>query len=122
MFLPQITFGFLFGDSLPKTRELASYVIPLLSPVRQPETCLRWSVQEFENQTVCFGVDDMIVTNTDDRPSELHADFDPLNPADWLSLPGGQIHVLLFSFIRNTQLYNLIKPYILFYLVIAEWL
>lgn len=107
--LPLIIFCNLFTfwfDSLPKTRELASYVFPLLSPVRQPETCLRWSVEIVENQTVCFGVDDVIVTNTADRPSELHADFDPLNTADWLSLPGGKIHVQLFpsNKIRNNFL------------------
>lgn len=77
---------------------------------------MRWSVEIVENQTVCFGVDDVIVTNTADRPSELHADFDPLNTADWLSLPGGKIHVQLFpsNKIRNHFLKCLSRH--------AEWL
>ena len=93
MFLPSIIFVFLIFDSLPKNKELASYVIPLSPPVRQPEICFRWSVQIIKNQHVCFGVDDVIVTNMADRPYELHADFDPPSTADWLSLPGGKIHV-----------------------------
>lgn len=71
-------------------------MIPLSSSIRQPETCFRWSVQlPGEHSHVCVAIDDVIVTNTADRPLELHADFDPLSTADWLSLPGGQIHVLL---------------------------
>lgn len=72
-------------------RDVRNHVIQLTSLVRQPETCFRWSVQTTE--TGCFGIDDIIVTNTDNKRSEMHADFDPLSRADWLSLPGGHVHV-----------------------------
>ena len=35
----------------------------------------------------------VIVTNSANRPSELHADFDTPSSTDWLSLPGGHFHV-----------------------------
>ena len=122
MFLPSIIFVFPIFDSLPKNKELASYVIPLSPPVRQPEICFRWSVQIVKNQHVCFGVDDVIVTNVADPPYELHADFDPPSTADWLSLPGGKIHVLFQT--QNFTNYQFKRPLchqpILFFLVMQS--
>ncbi|XP_059352989.1 uncharacterized protein LOC132088334 [Daphnia carinata] len=59
---------------------------PSNCPVVRPTA--RWSVQlPGEDSHVCFAIDDVAVTKTaDDRPLELHTDFDPLSTADWLSL------------------------------------
>ncbi len=91
LFLTVFFFTSHLPHSLPKSRELASFVIPLTPLIRQPDTCFRWAVKA--TQPVCFGIDDVIVTNAANRPPDMHADFDPPSTADWLSLPGGHFHV-----------------------------
>lgn len=59
------------------------------------ELWFRWDIAD-EGQpdfNSCWGIDNVLVVNTAERPTRLVENFDPIDPSNWLFFPGGNIRV-----------------------------
>lgn len=59
------------------------------------EFVFRWDISD-EGQpdfSSCWGIDNVLVVNTAERPTRLVENFDPIDPSNWLFFPGGNIRV-----------------------------
>lgn len=57
------------------------------------EFVFRWDISD-EGQpdfSSCWGIDNVLVVNTAERPTRLVENFDPIDPSNWLFFPGGNI-------------------------------
>ncbi|XP_071961497.1 reelin-like [Antedon mediterranea] len=76
------------------TSEAIMHIIHLPKEARQDDICLRFN-QDLAMDAVtyegCWALDNVLVINAANPPRHLEANFDPVNPDDWLFLPNGVI-------------------------------
>ena len=41
----------------------------------------------------CWALDNIIVVNTANNPTQMYEDFDPVDPGNWIFFPGAHVEV-----------------------------
>ncbi|XP_078679043.1 reelin-like [Branchiostoma floridae x Branchiostoma belcheri] len=78
----------------PTNGSTVTHVVHLPAEVRQDGICLRFLQEtphlrsEFKG---CWAMDNVAIINAAARPTHLEDSFDPIDPGNWLFLPGGGI-------------------------------
>ncbi|XP_033103402.1 reelin-like [Anneissia japonica] len=84
-------------DRIPvpvNTSEAVIHIIHLPKEARQDDICLRFNqdlAMDTETYEGCWALDNVLIINAANPPSHLQANFDPVDPNDWLFLPNAVI-------------------------------
>ena len=102
---------FFFSDH---THSIEQHTIRLPMDAKQSNVCFKWqhSIQNGTgfNSQGCWAIDDVLITNDNDLPTNITEDFNPMTKSNWLYWTGGDIkvkHTKLTRLTRHTRLTRL---------------